>query len=185
MDASVLPALRAAASDPEPPVRVAVNDSIAKLEGAARRSGAAVEAPRPTGPPRFYVAVARPATKLPDVSPADLERAHQALRERLGQMDGVVLAPVGETPAAARDVMRARKLKGYYIDSSVTSIEPKPGGGTRVAVSVILATYPDRAMRAIMQGAATALGGNDTRGQAVASALKSAVSQVPQAMGRD
>ena len=100
-------------------------------------------------------------------------------------MDGVVLAPSDETPAVARGVVKARKLKGFYVESSVTSVEAKPGGGTRVAVSVILATYPDRAMRAIMQGAATALGGGDTRGQAMASAFRSALSQLPSAMARE
>ena len=105
---------------------------------------------------------------MPDLPATELDRAHKVLmRARWAQIDGVVIAPPNEAPAAARKVLRSRSLKGFYIDSSVTSVEPKPGGGTRVAVSVIVATYPDRAMRAIMQGAATAMGGGDTRAQAV------------------
>jgi hypothetical protein len=100
-------------------------------------------------------------------------------------MDGVVLAPLDEPPSQVRSVLRARNLRGYYIESSVTSIEQKPGGGVRAAVSVIVATYPDRAMRAIMQGAATAIGGGDSKTQAMAAALKSALNQLPQAMARE
>jgi hypothetical protein len=130
------------------------------------------------------VAVGKPASRVADVHPAELDRARQVLVERVGQMDGVVLAAANESPSAARGVLRSRSLKGFYIDSSVTSLEPKPGG-TRASVSVIVATYPDRAMRAIMQGSATAMGGGDTRAQAVAAAFRSALSQLSQALARE
>lgn len=184
-DPQALGALRGAANDVEAPVRVAVKAAITRLESVQRKPSVA-EGPRPaTGPPRYYVAVATPATRVPDLPPAALAGARQTLRDRLLEMDGVVLAPSDETPNAARGIVRARNLKGFYVDSSVTSVESKPGGGTRVAVSVILATYPDRAMRAIMQGAATALGGGDTRGQAMSSAFRSALNQLPAAMARE
>lgn len=183
-DPRALGALRARGNDPELPVRTAVKAAVAKLETMPRNPGT-VEPAKPTGPPRYYVAVATPATRVPDVAPDALARARQTLRDRLAEMDGVVLAPNDESTSAARGIVRARKLKGFYVDSSVTSVEIKPGGGTRVAVSVILATYPDRAMRAIMQGAATALGSGDTRGQAMSSAFRSALSQLPAAMARE
>lgn len=183
-DPKALPALRKVASDPEVPVRSAATAAIAALESAARRSGVEVVAPRPTGPPRYYVAVARPATRVAELGDAELSKAEETLRDRLTEIDGVVLAERGESAGAARSVLKARNLKGYYIESSITSVEQK-SGGTRVAVSVILATYPDRSIRAMMQGAATAIGGADPRGQATASALKSALNQLPTALSRE
>jgi hypothetical protein len=184
-DSTALPALRKANEDPEAPVRDAAKAAVTKLESSARgRGDPVVVAPPPSGPPRYYVAIGRPASRVPDLPATEIDRVLQSLTERLGQLDGVVLAPQNETPVAARKVLRSRTLKGFYIDSSVTSIEPKPGG-TRASVSVIVATYPDRAMRAIMQGSATAMGGGDTRAQAVAGAFKSALSQLPQAMARE
>ena len=183
-DPRALAPLRGRSNDSELPVRTAVKAAIARLEAAAPRKTGVVELPKPTGPPRYYVAVATPSSRVPDLPAGALVQARQALRDRLAEMDGVVLAPNDETTSAARGVVRARKLKGFYVDSSVTSVEAKPGG-TRVAVSVILATYPDRAMRAIMQGAATALGGGDTRGQATSSAFRSALNQLPSAMARE
>jgi HEAT repeat protein len=183
-DPRALSSLRARSNDPEIPVRTAVKAAITRLESAAPRKTTVAETPKPTGPPRYYVAVATPATRVPDLPPAALAAARQTLRDRLAEMDGVVLAPNDESVTAARGVVKARKLKGFYVESSVTAVEPK-SGGTRVAVSVILATYPDRAMRAIMQGAATALGGGDTRGQAMSSAFRSALNQLPAAMARE
>ncbi len=186
-DPKSLTALRAAAQDPEAPVKEAVRAAIVKLEGASRRATAAVvetPTPVPTGPPRYYVAVGKPASRVPELTSATLDEAHRALMDRLGQIDGVVLAPINESNAAARQVIKKRSLKGFYIESAVTSVAPK-AGGTRAAVSVIVATYPDRAMRAIMQGSATAIGGGDTRGQALLAAFKSALNQLPQALARE
>jgi hypothetical protein len=185
-DAKALRVLRAKSSDPEPPVQQAVKVAIAKLESAqAKQTGEVEIAHGPSGPPRFYVAIGKPGTRLPEISTSDLTFVQQTLRQRVGEMDGVVIASGEETPTVVRNVLKARKLKGYYIDSAVTSVTEKPGGGVRVAVSVIVATYPDRAMRAIMQGAATAMGGSDAKAQAVAGALRSALGQLPQAMSRD
>lgn len=185
-DPRALRPLRAVTEDPEPPVRLAVKAAIAKLEAEGRKPNRATEEVKVGGgPPRYYVALGKPASRASGITPQDLERARQILRDRLGEIDGVVLAPPEESPAAVRSVLRSRKLKGFYIESSVTSLEQKPGGGVRAAVSLIVATYPDRAMRAIMQGAATAMGGGDIREQAVAGALKSALSQLPQAMIRE
>jgi hypothetical protein len=186
-DPRALSALRAAAQDPEPPVRTAVRAAIAKLEVDERKnSEVTVEAPRrPTGPVRYYVAVGRPGAQAQGVTADDIDRAQQILRDRVAALDGVQLAAAKESPASVRTLLRSRNLRGFYIDSSITTVERKPGGSTRVAVSVIVATYPDRAMRAIMQGAATASGGGDTRAQAIGGALKSALTQLPQAMARE
>jgi HEAT repeat protein len=185
-DPRALPALRKLDGDPEAPVRVAARAAVTKLESDARRGGSRQEGTtQPGGPPRYYVAVGKPGSRSPAVSDEDLERAQQILRERLGEIDGVVVATAVESPTAVRNLLRNRKLKGFYIDSSVVAIENKPGGGVRASVSVILATYPDRAMRAIMQGAATAIGGGDVKSQAMAGALKSALNQLPQALSRE
>jgi hypothetical protein len=185
-DVTALRALRKVASDPEPPVRSAVQAAIARLESTQRQPATTTGVLQPpSGPVRYYVAIGKPASRVPEFTAADLDRVQQILRERLAVVDGVELAKTPESPANVRSMLRARSLRGFYIDSSVTSVERKPGGGTRVAVSVIVATYPDRAMRAIMQGAATAMGGGDTRAQAINGALKSALSQLPQAMARE
>lgn len=185
-DARALDALRSVSRDSEAPVQLAARGAIAKLEGMARMSGAAATAATgPRGPPRYYLAFGRPGSRATGVSPELLEQARAHLERSLQQIDGVVLAPPDEGRLAAEGVLRQRKLKGFYIDSSITSVEEKPGGGTRAAVSVIVQTYPGRDMRAIMQGAATVTGGGDVHGRAVESALSGALRQLPQALARE
>lgn len=180
------PDLQAVANDPEKPVRTACAAALARI----RRSAAPVtpESPRvePTGAPaRFYIAVGAPATRVEGVDPNLLSHAQQVLRTKLAAVDGVEVAPDGETNKQARRLLAQRSLKGFYIDSSVTSIQQRPGGGTRVVVSLILASYPGRDMRAILNGAATAMGsGTQTVLRAVEGAINGAMRQLPAALER-
>jgi len=105
--------------------------------------------------------------------------------QQVSGMDGVRLAPENESQAAAANVVRSKKLVGYYLDSSVTKIEQKPDGALRAAVSVIVGTYPGRAMRVMLSGAATLSGGGsseDAKMQAVQAAFDGALRRLPQAM---
>jgi hypothetical protein len=107
------------------------------------------------------------------------------IKQRVGQIRGVVLAPDGEDSHTADKVLKKNNLKGFALDSAIVSIEQKGAAGTRVSVSVIVATYPGRDMRAIMQGAATVSGsGADASTQALQGALSGALRQLPQALAR-
>jgi len=186
-DRRALEKLQRAARDREAPVSKAASAAIARLErsggggGAAGRASASGAA-RPQGPARFYVAIGKTAAKSKQVPAAAVAEANRAVRDEVEGIAGVVVAPVGERPAQAKAALRKRKLTGYFIESSVTSVESKPGGGSRVAVSVIVATYPGRDMRAILSGAATAFAGGNSTAQAAAAAVRSALRKLPQAM---
>lgn len=185
-DPASLTALKAATSDIEEPVRTAAKAAVAKIESSGRSgSGMATLPTTPSGPARFYIAVGIPASRATGITDSDLRAAHQTLKARVQEIDGVVLAPANESNTSAEQVLRSRKLKGFYLESSVTSLENKPDGAVRAVVSLVVATYPGRDMRAVMQGAATALGGGDIKSQAVEAAFKSALRQLPQAMVRD
>ncbi|HEX7478002.1 MAG TPA: HEAT repeat domain-containing protein [Polyangiales bacterium] len=183
-DKSSLARLRALDRDPEEPVRAAARVALAKLEtSAASAATTQAQAPAPSGPPQYYVAIAEPATRVASVDRKALAQARDYIKQRVSEMQGVVLAPDTEGSNDAERVLKRKGLKGYYLDSSITSVEKKPDGATRVAVSVIVATYPGRDMRAIMQGAATVSGGgSQDYGQALQGALSGALRQLPQAM---
>lgn len=182
-DASDLIALRKLERDPEEPVRNAARASIGRLETTTQPEGRVAEAPAPTGPARFYVAVGEPASRVPSLDQPTLAEARAFIRSRVAQIDGVRLAPDSESVQAAEKVLQRDRLKGFFLESSIVSIEKKPGGGTRVAVSVILATYPGRDMRAMMQGAATVTGSSaQIHRQAVEGAFSGALRQLSQAL---
>jgi hypothetical protein len=188
---SSIAALRKLQKDPEEPVRSAATASIAKLETSTPSGSVFASAQRNTepepsgGPSLYYVAVPTPATRVSTIDRKVLADARSFIKQRVGQIRGVVLAPDNEDVHAADRVVKNRSLKGFTLDSSIVSIENKGAAGTRVAVSVIVATYPGHDMRAIMQGAATVSGsGAGASAQALEGALSGALRQLPQALAR-
>jgi len=182
-DSSDVVALRKLERDPEEPVRNAARASISRLASARPDETNVVEAPTPTGPARYYVAVGEPASRVPAVGHPTLAEARAFIKQRVAQIDGVRLAPDSESVQAAEKVLQREKLKGFFLESSIVSVEKKAGGATRVAVSVIVATYPGRDMRAMMQGAATVTGSSaQIYQQAVEGAFSGALRQLNQAL---
>lgn len=141
------------------------------------------EEPQPTGEPRYYVGVGEPASSAPQVNAELRAKVQDFLRRRVGQVEGVVLAPSSESNPQATRALRRNRLTGYFISTNIVKVESK-GSGTRAVVSIILQTYPGRDMRVILQGAATVQGapaGSDVQ-QAVEGALTGALRRLPQAM---
>jgi hypothetical protein len=187
-DPAALGALEASRNDVEKAVRAAVEKAIARLSRAAgsRRVTVSSRTPsgmRSTGVPRYYVGVGMPGTASRSVDRRLLEHARRFIQSRVSELDGVLIAPENESPGLVRKVLASKKLAGYYLDSSIVSIESQPGGGTRAVVSVIVGTYPERDMKMILQGAATVIG-SDSRGetQAVEGAFRGALRRLPQAL---
>lgn len=185
-DANAIGALRTLDRDSEEPVRVAARESVARLSRVQPMTPRTTEpgpGPTPAGPALYYVAVAEPGTRLTSVDKQLLAQARSFIKQRVGQIQGVRLAPDAESAQDAEQVLKKQRLKGFYLDSAIVSVEKKQGGETRVAVSVIVATYPGRDMRAIMQGAATVSGsGSQTYNQAVEGAFSGALRQLSQAL---
>ena len=201
-------ALEAAVADEHPAVRVAAITSLKNLrqvgslpviEHAARDKHVAVQRAanealatlravgtgplRGPGTPRYYVAVGMPGTKTSKVSRQMLFDAQAFMSEQLLALDGVELMPQSQSAAQSKSELQRRRLTGYFLDSSVLKLEDQ-GSGVRAEVSVIVATYPGRDMRAMLRGAATASGRFDeaTSEQAIQGAIVGALRRLPQAM---
>jgi hypothetical protein len=184
--------------DADANVKAAARRAVKALDRLARASGgsrsgmgsappppaaAAAVQPPPSGA-RFYVGVSTPATTT-SLRPATLTAARSFIVNNVSQIPGVRVAPADESNADARRVMQQGGLVGYFLDVSVTSLEERPGGALRAAVTVIVNTYPGRDMRSILQGAATVSGGGTgdaARQQAVEAALTGALRRLPQAL---
>jgi len=191
-DPSVLASLRSLERDDEEPVREAARAAHTRLAATvppparSSKSDIAAAVTKPSGGPSlYYVAIAEPSTRVSQLDRQTLASARDFIRQRVGQLQGVRLAPDTESSQAAERVLKGEGLKGFYLNSSIVSVEKKTTGETRVAVSIIVATYPGRDMRAIMQGAATVTGsGAQTFHQAVEGAFSGALRQLTNAMSR-
>ena len=181
-DPTALDALQPLKRDRDPAVRRAATAAVRTLERIART--APREDPTPsTGTALYYVGIGNPGAQGNAANAATLRRAKEILARLARELEGVEVAPDGESNAAAQRVIQRRNLTGYYLDSSVVSLG-EAGGGTRAVVSVILNTYPGRDMRAILQGSATVPGatGPAAQEQALEGALRGALRRLPQAM---
>jgi hypothetical protein len=196
-DPSAVEALRAAERDSEPAVREAAQRAIAAIERARRPGGstaggitattgaAATGTPGgTTGTPRYYVGVGTPGTKVAALDPSVLRSARSFIESRVRQIEGVVIAPETETPRQAQKVLRDRSLVGFYLDSSIVSIDVRADGSVRAQVSVMVQTYPDRNVRSMLSGAATVIGESGAAAQraAIEGALTSALRNLSAAM---
>lgn len=185
-DTSAIPALKEAQDDRDGAVRTAVRSALSALERVARPKEPEPEpsVSAPSGPATYYVAVGLPATKA-SVSKKSLRALREHVAQQVAQMSGVLMAPENEDPRAAERVLKAQKLVGFYIESSITTLEEKPDGSIRAQVSVIVATYPGRDIRAMLSGAATLSGGGsdeDAKVQAIQAAYTGALRRLPQAL---
>lgn len=184
-DPSALAALRSHQRDRDSSARRAIRRAISALERVARTRPRTAEPDRGGGgDARFYVGVGMPAAKAgARVDRATLQAAREFLARQVGQLPGVEVAPARESNSAARRKLQRSRMTGYFLDSSVVSVE-ETGAGTRVVVSVIVGTYPGRDMRAILQGAATVPGssGPGATRAALEGALRGAIRRLTQAM---
>ena len=185
-DPSALAMLRGARKDRDGSVRSAVEHAIAALERAASASTAAAASAQAedASDSTYYVAVGTPGGQAGLPAPA-MRTLRELVVRQVSELEGVRLAPENENQAAAAGVLRKNKLIGYYLDSAVTKIEQRPDGALRAQVSVIVGTYPGRAMRVMLSGAATVSGGGTSeqaKMQAVEAAFTGALRRLPQAM---
>jgi hypothetical protein len=153
----------------------AASSSTAAVSGSVR--------PVPTGTPRYYVGIGTPGDNSSSLSATQLAELQGFLASQVGGVEGVVLAPNGEASAATTRALRSNQLIGYFIDASVVSVEQTPTG-TSARVSIILATYPGRDMRAMLSGSARVPNstGPDAVRRAVQGAVQGSLRRLPQAM---
>jgi len=188
-DPGALGRLRRMSSDRQSAVRRACAGAVTALERVARSGTRRTVTPRSSETPssggaaRFYVAVGLPGSRVPRLSAQTLQSARQLLRRETGRMSGVQLAPDNERPRAATQAIRSGSMTGYFLDSSIVSVE-QTSQGLRARVSVVVQSYPDRNIRSMLQGAATVPGGRGASAerQAIEGALRGALRNLPQAL---
>jgi hypothetical protein len=172
---TALEAVAAAGTTRGTTTAAAASSSTAAASGSVR--------PQPTGTPRYYVGIGTPGDNSSSLSATQLAELQAFLASQVGGVEGVVLAPNGEASAATTRALRSNQLIGYFIDASVVSVEQTPTG-TSARVSIILATYPGRDMRAMLSGSARVPNstGPDAVRRAVQGAVQGSLRRLPQAM---
>lgn len=184
-DSSALSALRALDHDSATPVRQAATAAIAAITargsgGAPPTTGTGTGTAPPSGAARYYIGVGDAGSTVSGLSPTVLAAARTAVVSSITTTSGVVVAPAGESAAAARSAITAQHLRGIFLDISITDVSTRPGGATHVAVSVVVQDYPSHNIRATLSGGATASGASQQA--LVEAALQGALRSLPAAL---
>ena len=132
-----LDCLRHHANDDSASVKSVVERALKTIEGG----GSAAEVA-----PSAYVAIGPTTDKTGRAGDGVSKLVRSAVEGKLGALGGFALAPEGEAAAAARRVLAKRKLKGFFLQTSVEA--PVFDGGTlKVQVRMTMWTYPGKALQ--------------------------------------
>jgi hypothetical protein len=106
---------------------------------------------------KYYIALSTVANSTGRAQP-DVEKV--VLHAMRGKLDGagtVQLAPMKETPDVAREKMKSKKLKGFYLAVAVDRFDYSDGN-LRVKVKIGVFTYPGKSLMGNVDKTLTAQG---------------------------
>ncbi len=178
-DASALPAVQALTRSSSRDVAAQARRAVTLLEAAARRqptntTGTATPTPTSTATPVVLIAAGR--VNLQSGVTATLQPTVQRALESALDARGEVVRHSG-TSSQATSTMRTRRLRGaHQFDVNVQSVTQQ-ANGVRVAVSIVVSTYPGRAYEFDASSTVTVSGGADPRQGAISTAMNSAVNR--------
>ncbi len=125
-------------------VKAQIKKSLASLKKGGASGGSA--APPPPGPDtKYYVAIQiTNKTKRPTAEIEDLVRS--AIQQKILAKSGYAVAPKTETTVQGRQIVKSKKLKGFFL---IATVEPPAyaGGNLSQVVRVSMWTYPDKALQ--------------------------------------
>ncbi len=130
----------AKAAEKDPSVSTQIAQSIAKLEAGGG------DAPPPPGPgAKYYVAIE--VANKSGKSAAEVETiVRKTLQSKLLGATEFAVAPRTETPAQGKQVVTAKKLKGFYLIATVEAAEYANGNLTQ-KMKLSIWSYPDKALK--------------------------------------
>ncbi len=146
------------AREPGEGAKLQIARAIQSIEAGSAPAAAAPQ-PGPYEPPsrpnaKYYVALSSVAAST-DRPQSEVEAVVlKAVRAKLEAMPEFQIAPMHESPEAARKALSSRKVKGFFLSISVEKFDYS-GGNLRAKVNVAIFSYPGRSLLAPAGNAAT------------------------------
>jgi hypothetical protein len=179
-DARALSAVQALTRSTSRDVAAQARRAVGILEAAARaqstgasNTGTATVAPSGATP---VVLISAGRVNLQSGVASTLQTTAQRALESALDSRGEVVRHSGSA-SQATSIIRARRLRGaHQFDVNVQSVTQQPNG-VRVAVSIVVSTYPGHAYEFDASSTVTVSGGADPREGAITTAMNSAVNR--------
>lgn len=132
----------------------AIESIAANGEGG---SGGGVEPITQNPNAKYYVSLSTVANQTGRAQ-SEVDRiVLNSIRQKLGSASDVQLAPTTESPDKAREVMKARKMKGFYLAIAVDRFD-YADGNLRVKVKIGVFNYPNKSLLGNLEKKLTAQG---------------------------
>ena len=119
---------------------------VGAIDKALEKIALGGDPPPPGASAKYYAAIqVTNKTKRSNLEVEGLVR--KALQKKLLSNSACAVAPRSETTQQAKDVIKAKNLKGYLL---IASVEPfnYSGGNLTVQLKGTMLTYPDKALKA-------------------------------------
>lgn len=133
----------ASSKESTPSVKSQIDKSIAGLQSGS--SSSASSPPPPGANTKYYVAIQ--VTNKTSRSAADIEKiVRGAMVSKILAKSGYAVAPSSETSTQGGQIVKSKKLKGFFL---IATVEAPSYSGTDLTqiVRVSMWTYPDKALQ--------------------------------------
>lgn len=142
--------------EPNEAAKIAMTRAIEAISSGGQGDGA-VETIKHNPSAKYYVSLSTVANQTGRAQTEVEKIVLGSVREKLEAAGVVQLAPASEKPEKARDVMKARKMKGFYLAIAVDKFD-YDGGNLRVKVKIGVFNYPNKALLGNVDKTLTAQG---------------------------
>lgn len=126
-------------------VKVAITRAIEAVSSGGGGGGGGDDSVRNNPNAKYYIALSTVANSTGRSQPEVERIVLRAVRTKLEAAGSVQLAPLKETTDTARDVMKKRNLKGFYLAIAVDRFDYS-GGNLRVKVKIGVFNYPGKSL---------------------------------------
>ena len=138
-------------------VKTAITKALEAIGGGHDHGGGGDEQIRENPNAKYYIALSTVANTTGRAQP-DVEKiVLRSIRAKLDGAGTVQLAPMKETADTAREKMKAKKLKGFYLAIAVDRFDYSDGN-LRVKVKIGVFTYPGKSLMGNVDKTLTAQG---------------------------
>lgn len=142
--------------EPVEAVKTAITRALEAIGGGD--TGGGTEDPIKENPnAKYYIALSTVANSTNRAQPEVERVVLKAIRSKLDGAGTVQLAPMKETPDSAREKMKQKKLKGFYLAIAVDRFDYSDGN-LRVKVKIGVFTYPGKSLMGNVDKTLTAQG---------------------------
>lgn len=145
------------ASEPNEAVKIAITRAIEAIASGGEGGGGGGETIKENPNAKYYISLSTVANQTGRAQTEVEKIVLDAVRQKLEAAGVVQLAPSSEAPEKAREVMKARKMKGFYLAIAVDRFD-YADGNLRVKVKIGVFNYPNKSLLGNVDKTLTAQG---------------------------